>query len=79
MEIKVLGTGCAKCQELYEKVTELNSEMGIAADVKKVEKVEEIIAAGIMITPALLINGRIKAVGKVPNKDTLKRYIEEEL
>ncbi|TEB05075.1 hypothetical protein Psch_03838 [Pelotomaculum schinkii] len=79
MEIKVLGTGCAKCKELHKRVTELNSEMGIEADVKKVEKMDDIIAAGIMITPALIINGKIKAVGKVPGKDALKKYIEEEI
>ena len=79
MEIKVLGTGCAKCKELYKRVSELNTEMGIEADVKKVEDLEEIIAAGVMITPALLINGRAKVVGKVPGKDALKKYIEEDM
>lgn len=79
MEIKVLGTGCAKCNELYQKVTELNNELGLGADVQKVEELKEILAAGVMITPALVVNGKVKSTGKVPGKDALKKYIQEEI
>lgn len=75
----MLGTGCPKCKELYKKVTELNSELGLGADVKKVEELKEILAAGVMITPALVVNGKVKSTGKVPGKDALKKYIQEEV
>jgi small redox-active disulfide protein 2 len=79
MEIKILGTGCAKCNELYKRVTELNDELNLGAEVKKVEDLRDILAAGVMNTPALVVNGKVKASGKVPDKKGLKKYIEEEL
>ncbi|OPX86351.1 MAG: hypothetical protein A4E53_03262 [Pelotomaculum sp. PtaB.Bin104] len=74
-----MGTGCSKCNDLYKKVTELNSELGLGADVKKVEDLREILAAGVMTTPALVVNGKIKSTGKVPGKDALKKYLQEEI
>ncbi|KAF1085046.1 hypothetical protein SPSYN_01182 [Sporotomaculum syntrophicum] len=79
MEIKILGTGCAKCNELYKRVSEINSELNLGAEVKKVEDLRDILAAGVMNTPALVVNGKVKASGKVPNKKALKKYIEQEL
>ncbi len=79
MEIKILGTGCAKCNELYKRVSELNGELGLEADVKKVEDLRDILAAGVMSTPALVVNGKVKSTGKVPGKDALKKYIQEEI
>ncbi|MDD3653100.1 MAG: thioredoxin family protein [Desulfotomaculaceae bacterium] len=79
MEIKILGTGCSRCNDLYKKVTELNSELGLGADIKKVEDLREILAAGVMIAPALVVNGKVKSTGKVPGKDALKKYIQEEI
>ncbi|MDD4238283.1 MAG: thioredoxin family protein [Desulfotomaculaceae bacterium] len=79
MEIKVLGPGCAKCKTMYKLVTETLGEMGMDADVKKVEKLDEIIDAGIMLTPGLIINGKVKVTGKVPGKNDIKKYIEQEM
>lgn len=79
MEIKILGTGCAKCNELYKRVSELNGELNLGAEVKKVEDLRDILAAGVMNTPALVVNGKVKASGKVPDKKALKKYIEQEL
>ena len=79
MEIKVLGTGCPKCKTLYKSVTEVVGDMGIEAEIKKVEDINEIVAAGIMLTPGLLINGKVKVVGKVPGKEDIKKYVREEL
>jgi cytoskeletal protein CcmA (bactofilin family) len=53
--------------------------MGLSADVKKVEKLNDIIEAGVMITPGLMINGKIKVTGKVPGKEDLKKYIQQEM
>ncbi len=79
MEIKVLGTGCQKCKALYKVVTECLEEIGVSADIKKVEKINEIVKAGVMLTPGLVINGNLKVSGKVPGKDEIKRYIKEEM
>ncbi|NPV73617.1 MAG: thioredoxin family protein [Pelotomaculum sp.] len=79
MEIKILGPGCPKCKALYKAVTETVEEMGISADVKKVEKLDEIIEAGVMLTPGLIINGKVKVTGKVPGKEDIKKYIQQEI
>lgn len=79
MEIKILGTGCPKCKALYKAVTETVGEMGIEADVKKVEKMNEIVEAGVLLTPGLVINGKLKVSGKVPGKDDIKKYINQEI
>lgn len=79
MEIKILGTGCPKCKALHKAVTEVVSEMGISADIKKVEKLDEIVEAGVMLTPGLMINGKLKVTGKVPGKEDLKKYIKAEI
>ncbi len=79
MEIKILGTGCAKCNELYKRVSEINGELNLGAEVKKVDDLRDILAAGVMNTPALMVNGKVKASGKVPDKKALKKYIEQEL
>ncbi|KAF1085516.1 hypothetical protein SPSYN_01659 [Sporotomaculum syntrophicum] len=79
MEKKILGTGCAKCNELSKRVSELNSELNLGAEVKKFEDLREILAEGVMNTPALVVNGKVKAFGKVPDKKALKKYIEQEL
>lgn len=79
MEIKVLGTGCPKCSALYKAANEAAGEMGVNADIKKVEKIEEILEAGVMMTPGLMINGKVKSTGKVPKKDEIKKYIKEEM
>ncbi len=79
MEIKVLGPGCSKCKALYKAVVETVEEMGMSADVKKVEKLDEIVEAGVMLTPGLVINGKVKVSGKVPKKEDIKKYISQEI
>lgn len=79
MEIKVLGPGCAKCKAMYKAVVETINEMGLSADVKKVEKLDEIVEAGVMLTPGLVINGKLKVSGKVPGKEEIKKYINQEI
>lgn len=79
MEIKVLGPGCPKCKALYKAVVETVEEMGLSADVKKVEKLDEIIDHGVMLTPGLVVNGKVKTSGKVPGKEDIKKYINQEI
>jgi small redox-active disulfide protein 2 len=75
MKIEVLGTGCAKCKRLEENVRKALKEAKIKADVVKVEDLQEIIDRGIMFTPALIIDGDEKAVGRVPSVEEIKKMI----
>ncbi|MFO8192525.1 MAG: thioredoxin family protein [Bacillota bacterium] len=75
MEIKVLGTGCPKCNKLEKLVKEALEETEIEAEVKKESDLNEIARAGVMLTPALMINGEIRTSGKVPTKEELKVMI----
>lgn len=64
MNIKVLGTGCAKCKKLYQETEKAIAALGVNADLEKVEKIDEIVSYGVMITPALVIDGEVKSSGK---------------
>ena len=75
MEIKVLGTGCPKCNKLEDLVNEVLKEKGIEASVEKVTDVGEIAETGIMMTPGLMINGEVKLSGKLPSKEKLSEII----
>jgi small redox-active disulfide protein 2 len=77
MHIEVLGTGCKKCKELDKRVREVLSENNIAANVEKIEDIGKIVQYGVMITPGLAINGKVKMSGRVPSKDEIKKLIEE--
>lgn len=65
MKIEVLGTGCAKCKTLYEAVQVAVKEKGVEAEVVKVEDIPSIMKYGVMSTPALVIDGKVKFSGKV--------------
>ena len=75
MEIKVLGTGCAKCKALEKATKEAVEKMGVSATVTKVEDIVEIMQFGIMTTPALVIDGEIVVKGKVPSVDEVSRLL----
>jgi small redox-active disulfide protein 2 len=66
MKIKVLGTGCAKCKQLYAQAEKAVATSGIGAELEKVEKIDEIMAYGVMMTPALVIDEQVKASGRIP-------------
>jgi len=76
MNIKILGTGCAKCKALEENTKAALKELGIEAEVEKVQDLNKI-TEYVMITPALVINEEVKVAGKVATKDEIKKYIEE--
>ncbi|MBT4400041.1 MAG: thioredoxin family protein [Bacteroidetes bacterium] len=75
MEIKVLGTGCAKCIALEKAVRETVNENGIDAVVTKVEDIVEIMGYGIMTTPALVVDGKIIIKGRVPSSNEIKELL----
>ena len=77
LQIKVLGPGCAQCDRLEREVMEVLSEINLSADVDHVRDIKEIGTYGVMGTPALIINGKVMAVGKVPAKAKLKKWFSE--
>ena len=77
LEIKVLGPGCARCNQLAQDLMTVMAEMNLPADIDHVTDVSEIGGYGVMGTPALLINGDVKAVGSVPPKIKLKKWLQE--
>jgi len=76
MEIKILGPGCAKCEKTVDTVNEAVSEAGVDAQVTKVTDTMEIASYGIFGTPAVLIDGEVKSVGKVPSKDVVADWLK---
>ncbi|MBW2172681.1 MAG: TM0996/MTH895 family glutaredoxin-like protein [Deltaproteobacteria bacterium] len=77
MEIKVLGPGCARCDKLEREAMEVMSEMELPGDLEHVRDVKEIGRYGVMGTPALVINGKVVCVGKVPSKEEIKEWLSE--
>ena len=75
MEIKILGTGCAKCKSLEKATREVAEEMKLDADITKVEDIMEIMSLGVMTTPALVVDGVVKVKGRVPDKNELKQLL----
>ena len=65
MKIEILGTGCAKCKTLYENTRKAVEESGVSAEVVKVEDMPTIMKYGVMSTPALVIDGKVKSSGKL--------------
>lgn len=76
MNIKVIGTGCDKCDKLYENVMRAVEETGVDATVEKVEDLMEIVKLGVMTSPALMFDGEMISVGKIMKKDEVKKYIQ---
>jgi len=77
IQIKVLGPGCAQCDRLEQDLMQVMAETGIVADIEHVRDIKEIGKYGVMGTPALLINGRVKSVGKVPLKSKMIEWLTE--
>lgn len=75
MIIKILGTGCSKCKKLEENVKEAVRELGIEATVEKVLEIKDIMAYGVMSTPALVVDEQVKFMGRVPSVEDIKKYL----
>ena len=75
MKIKILGTGCAKCRKLYAEAEKAIAASGVKAELEKVEKIGDIIQYGVMATPALVLNEKIKASGRVPRSSEIVSWI----
>ncbi len=77
LEIKILGPGCARCDKLEKEVMEILAEMNLPAHLEHVRDIKEIGQYGVMGTPALIINGTVRAVGTVPPKARIKEWLSE--
>jgi len=75
MKIEILGAGCAKCKSLEASVKQAVKELGIQAEIVKVEDIMEIVNYGVMSTPALVVNGKVMSVGKVLDKEAIKKML----
>lgn len=78
MRIEVFGPGCHRCAEVEKAVKSVLLELNIVADVEKVKDIAKIVDAGIMQTPGLRINGKIKCSGRIPKAEEVKKWIAEE-
>lgn len=78
MKIEIYGPGCHRCVQVEEAVRSALAELGLPADVEKVKDMAKIIEAGIMPTPGLKINGKVKCRGRIPTVGEVKKWIEEE-
>ena len=77
MEIKILGSGCAKCEATEKNVKEALAEIGLDVQVDKVTDVMEIAKYGVFLTPAVVIDGKVKSSGKIPNTEEIKTWIQQ--
>jgi small redox-active disulfide protein 2 len=75
MKIEILGTGCSKCNKTKEIVEKVLKNTGIEAEVVKVEDIETIMKYGVMITPAVVVDGDVKVAGKVPDEKDVRKWI----
>ena len=75
MRIEILGTGCARCQQLTHNVQAALERLGSPAEVHKVEDIQQIMAYGVMSTPALVVDGQLKFAARVPAPQDLEEYL----
>jgi len=75
-KIQILGTGCPKCKKLAENAEAAVKELGVEYDIEKVTKINEIMKFGVMVTPALAVDGEVKVVGKVLSTGEIKGMLE---
>jgi len=76
MKLQILGTGCPKCKKLAENAEAAAKALGVEYTLEKVTGVNEIMAFGVMMTPALVVDGGVKVAGKVPGVDEVKKMLQ---
>ncbi len=77
MKIEILGTGCPKCRKVSELVGQALKESGVEAEIIKVTDIKEIMNHGVMMTPALVIDGEVKSAGKIPGIEEIKNWLKK--
>jgi small redox-active disulfide protein 2 len=78
MKIEILGPGCPKCKKLFENTQNAVKDLNLEAQVVKIEDIQKILNAGVMMTPALTVDGVVKSTGKVLSVDELKKILKGE-
>ena len=78
MEIKILGPGCPRCDEVEKRTINALAELNIAADVQKIKDLKEISSFGVLATPGLVINGKVKVQGRIPSLSEINEWIQSE-
>ena len=73
--LQILGTGCAKCHKLMEHTEAAAKALGLEYRIEKVTQLEQIMKYGVMMTPALAVDGHVKVVGKIPSVDEIKKLL----
>lgn len=76
MRIEILGVGCPKCRKTAANAEQVVKELGINAEIVKVEKIDEIMKYGVMMTPALAVDGEVKCSGKIPSVNEIKNWLK---
>ena len=76
MKIEILGTGCPKCKKLFQNTEEAVKDSNLEAEVVKVEDIQKIMNAGVMMTPAFAVDGEVKSTGKVLSVDEIKNILK---
>ena len=74
-KLQILGTGCPKCQKLTENTEAAAKELGLPYELEKVKDINQIMTFGVMMTPALAVDGKVKAASKVPSVDEIKKLL----
>ncbi len=74
-KLQILGTGCSKCKKLAENTETAAKQLGIEYTLEKVTDINDIMKFGVMMTPALAVDGQVKVVGKVPSPDEIKKML----
>ncbi|MCK4820614.1 TM0996/MTH895 family glutaredoxin-like protein [bacterium] len=74
-DVKVLGTGCPKCEQLMKQTEQAVQELNLECSVEKIIDILQITSYGVMMTPALVVDGQVKVTGKVPSMDDLKKIL----
>lgn len=75
MKIEILGTGCPKCKQLMANAEAAGKELNVPADISKVTDIDKIIGYGVMMTPALVVDGKVVSAGKLLSKDEIKKIL----
>ncbi|RDY23195.1 thioredoxin family protein [Romboutsia maritimum] len=76
MEIKILGSGCSSCNDLLKRTEQAVKELGVEASFEKITDMMQIMSFGVMKTPALVVNGKVKASGRVPSVEDIKNLLK---
>ena len=74
-KIQILGPGCQKCEQLAEATKQAAEVLGIKYELEKVTKINDIMSFGVMVTPALVVDGQVKIVGKVPSGEEIQKLL----